>query len=144
MTNDLRPEDRQQIMDKLYGYSWTIDKDDVDGWLETFTDDVYFEFGDLKIKGKKELGEWISSEIVGTLLNMRHIITNTVIEFDGPDTARSKNYWIFNSGFKGHEEEGVTEHANGNYYMKWRKEGEEWKIYEEVAETVWWTGYNVE
>ncbi|MBT7086637.1 MAG: nuclear transport factor 2 family protein [Desulfobacterales bacterium] len=144
MINDFRPEDRQLIMDKLYNYSWTIDQDDVSGWLDTFTDDVYFEFGELKIKGKKELGEWISAEIVGTLLNMRHIITNTIIEFDGEAEARSKNYWIFNSGYKGHEEEGVTENANGNYYMKWRKEGEDWKIYEEIAETVWWKGYNSE
>ncbi len=144
MTDDLRLKDRQLITDKLYGYAWTIDHDNVSGWLETFTDDVSFQFGELKIKGKKNLRKWISDDVVGTLLHMRHILTNIIIEFEDQNAAKSKNYWIFNSGYKGHAKEGVTENANGKYYMKWRKEDEEWRVCEAVAETVWWTGYNAQ
>jgi len=142
MTDTLRAQDRQLIMDKLYGYAWAIDQDDVPGWMDTFTDDVYFEFGELEINGKGNLRKWISDDVVGTLLQMRHVITNVIIAFEGPDEAISKCYWLFNSGYKGHEKEGVTENATGTYHMKWRKEGQTWRVYEEIAEALWWTGYN--
>jgi len=145
MSHHLRLEDRQLIMDKLYAYCWGVDHDDADAWISTFTDDVHFEFGsEVKIDGKENLKKWINTFAIGTLLNMRHIITNTIIEFDeGEDKAKSKSYWSVNSGFKGHEDEGVTDRAEGKYYFKWRKEGGEWKAYEEIAEAVWWTGYRV-
>ncbi len=142
MTNHSRLEDRQLIIDKLYHYAWTIDHDDVSGWLDTFTDDTFFKFGELEIRGKTDLNEWISDQVVGTLLNMRHIITNTMIEFVGENEAISKNYWIFNSGYLGHEQEGVTENANGKYRMKWRRNNDVWQVYETIVEAVWWTGYN--
>ena len=142
MTDNLKLEDRQLITDKLYNYSWTIDHNDVSGWLDTFTDDTFFKFGELEIRGKENLGQWISSEVVGTLLNMRHIITNIMIEFEGENEALSKSYWIFNSGHKEHKEEGVTENANGKYLMKWRSDKDGWQAYETMVEAVWWTGYN--
>jgi hypothetical protein len=137
-------EDRQLITDKLYTYCWGVDHDDADTWISTFTDDVHFEFGEVKIDGKEDLKTWISTEVIGTLLHMRHIITNTIIEFEGEDKAKSKSYWSFNSGFNGHEDEGVTDRGEGKYYFRWRKEDGEWKAYELIAEPVWWTGYNVE
>ena len=98
----------------------------------------------LIIDGKENLKQWISTETIGTLLHMRHIITNTMIEFESDDKAKSKSYWSFNGGYKGHEDEGVTDRGEGKYYFKWRKEAGEWKAFEEIAEAVWWTGYNVE
>lgn len=137
----LRLEDRQLIMDKLYTYCWGVDHDDADTWISVFTDDVHFEFGKLKIDGKANLKKWISTDVIGVLLHMRHIITNTMIEFEGEEMARSKCYWSLNSGYKGHEDEGVTDRAEGKYYFKWRKENGGWKAFEEIAEVVWWTGY---
>ena len=143
MTHYLRLEDRHLILEKLYAYCWAVDHDDADAWVSVFTDDVHFEFGEVKLDGKENLKKWISTEVIGILLHMRHIITNTIIEFEDEHKATSKSYWSFNGGYKGHEDEGVTDRGEGKYYFKWRKENGEWKAYEEIAEAVWWTGYNV-
>jgi len=142
MGENLRLEDRQLIKNQLYKYCWEIDHNNVDGWLSVFTDDVHFEFGDeVNIDGKENLKSWIT-EIANTLLNMRHIVTNFVFEFTGEDKAESRCYWSFNSGFAGHESEGVTERAEGKYFFSWKKINGEWLAYHQIAEAVWWTGYN--
>jgi len=143
MSHHLRLEDSHLIAEKLCTYCWGVDHDDADMWVSVFTEDVHFEFGDAKIDGKANLKEWISTAAIGTLLHMRHIITNVVTEFEGENRAKTKCYWSFNSGYKGHESEGVTDRGEGKYYFKWRRENGEWLAYEEIAEAVWWTGYNV-
>jgi len=142
-TSSLRLEDRQLIMDQIYTYCWGQDHDDLDMVMSIFTDDLHFEFGDAKIDGRENFSkQWITKYVIGTLLHMRHIVTNTVIEFEGEEKAKSKSYWSFNSGHKEHEKEGVTERGEGKYYLKWRKENGEWKAYELIAPAVWWTGYS--
>ena len=64
MTHHLRLEDRQLITDKLHTYCWGVDHDDADTWISTFTNDVHFEFGEVKIDGKEDLKTWISTEVI--------------------------------------------------------------------------------
>ena len=111
--------------------------------MSVFTDDVHFEFGEaVNINGKENLKTWIS-EVANTLLNMRHIVTNFIFQFTEEDKAELKCYWSFNSGFLGHESEGVTDKGEGKYFFSLKKTNGEWLVYNQIAELVWWTGYNV-
>jgi hypothetical protein len=81
-------EDRDEILQLLYRYNHAIDGDDAEGWADTFTEDGSLDAAGQLIAGREGLVEFASS-VVG----LRHLVANPVVEISG-DTAAVRAYLL--------------------------------------------------
>ena len=75
----LSGDDRTAIQDLVSRYNMAHDTDDVDGWLDTFTEDATFITGRSRREGHEELRDFFLNG-GERLPNVRHITYNSVFE----------------------------------------------------------------
>lgn len=80
----LSSADRQEIIDLIYGYSYTYDSKDLDSWLDLFTDDAIWSVynGDsstpnLVTSSNEERRQLLGPSLEGN--QTRHFMTNTIL-----------------------------------------------------------------
>ncbi|MBW2366881.1 MAG: nuclear transport factor 2 family protein [Deltaproteobacteria bacterium] len=92
--------DRMEITDLISRYAWFIDNEEVEAWVELFTDDAGIDgtiFIGREIKGKevlKEFGNQLSKAVVAMGVQGRHMLTNINIELLGDGKAKARYYLI--------------------------------------------------
>lgn len=117
----LSADDKLEIQELETRYYFTIDHDDLDGWVATFTEDGQFESPFGKANGAEELRAWIDGFHQHAAGNW-HMWLNHLSEEDD-DGARSISYFLVVS--TGNE---PTLGAIGEYESRLRKEGGRWKF----------------
>ena len=75
----LSGDDRTAIQDLVSRYNMAHDTDDVDGWLDTFTEDATFVTGRSRSEGREELRRFFTQG-GERLPNVRHITYNAVFD----------------------------------------------------------------
>lgn len=75
----LSGDDRTAIQDLVSRYNMAHDTDDVEGWLDTFTEDATFITGRSRREGREELRDFFLNG-GERLPNVRHITYNSVFE----------------------------------------------------------------
>lgn len=83
----LSGDDRTAIQDLVSRYNMAHDTDDVDGWLDTFTEDATFITGRSRREGREELRDFFLNG-GERLPNVRHITYNSVFEPIEGETKR--------------------------------------------------------
>ena len=73
----LSGDDRTAIQDLVSRYNMAHDTDDVEGWLDTFTEDATFITGRSRREGREELRDFFLNG-GERLPNVRHITYNSV------------------------------------------------------------------
>lgn len=95
--------DRAEIEDLMARYLFALDYNDLDSWIETFTDDAEFEFARGRVSGKaaileavrgfkKRIGEHYRDED-GNPAILRHVLAHTAIRVEG-DRAWTRAQWF--------------------------------------------------
>lgn len=91
MTGADRTADRMAIIE-LYGrYNWAVDSTDGDAFAATFTADGAFVGSISTLRGAEALRAFAVSEALDKR-GLQHWSSNIVIDFLGPDVARSRAY----------------------------------------------------
>ena len=83
----LGADDRTAIGDLVSRYNMAHDTDDVEGWLDTFTDDAVFVTGRSRSEGREQLRRFFL-EGGERLPDVRHVTCNAVFEAAGGDAER--------------------------------------------------------
>ena len=94
-----RSTDIQQIINATHLYARGLDLFRPDEALSAYTDDAYWDataVGLKRFEGAAEILEFFRSD-AESMAEQFHIMTNHIIEFDGPDTAHGTNY-VFSEG----------------------------------------------
>jgi len=132
-------DDRAQIKNILYQYSWLIDFPPRDDLSSVFTEDVIFELPEMDVKweGEKVVTKMIK-DIEDKLDFAPHYVTNVQIKIQG-DKAVSRSYFYASVGRKGtpggdHMTEG------GRYYDQFVRTGDGWRIKKRSCYLDWVAG----
>lgn len=125
MDSRLSVEDRLDIIDLFNRYSYFVDDNDQEAWLDLFTPDGVFDVPGLMCKqGRDALRDVIRMVSEGSGGHWRHQLTNILAEpGDQPGTARVRFYGLV-TDWRG---EGHLSTFN-NYHGELRKEGGTWRI----------------
>lgn len=95
--------DRWQIEELMWRYARTLDSADADGYVAVYTEDGYFDAGQMRIEGREALHKFVADlkssrearaargEPPGGTL---HMTANHHVEFTGPDSATVHSYWV--------------------------------------------------
>jgi 3-phenylpropionate/cinnamic acid dioxygenase small subunit len=123
--------DELAIRNLLAELSWHADTtaiDDLDAYVECFTDDAEWEmFGDVR-RGHVEIRagaeERRRSAMMGPGSDVRHFLGCTVVTFDGPDAAAVKSY------IQAYRTVSTTPtlFLMGEYHDSVRRVGDRWKL----------------
>ncbi len=71
--------EKQKIHELCARYTLTIDRHDIDGWVDCFTEDGVFGFGDHALKGREKIATYGR---VHARIGSRHLNTSLVFELD--------------------------------------------------------------
>jgi len=95
--------DRAEIEDLMARYLFALDYNDLDSFIEMFTDDAEFEFARGRVKGKAQILETVKGfkERIATIYVdedgqpavLRHVLTHTAIRVEG-DRAWTRAQWF--------------------------------------------------
>jgi len=104
--SDMRAADTVAIQQLIVKYAHVYDSLDVEGYVSVFAEDAEFTFPGNTLKGRAEIRKFIegakqrreSATTTGPVTMSYHSISNTLIEFSGPDTAHHRSYWQVLSG----------------------------------------------
>jgi ketosteroid isomerase-like protein len=101
--SDSYARDRAQIEDLMGRYLFALDYNDLDSFIEMFTDDAEFEYARGRVKGKAQILETVRGfkERIATIYVdedgkpavLRHVLTHTVIRVEG-DRAWTRAQWF--------------------------------------------------
>lgn len=117
----LSADDKLEIQELETRYYFTVDHDDLDGWVAAFTEDGQFESPFGNATGAEALRTWIEGFHKHAAGN-RHMWLNHLSEEDG-EGARSVSYFlVVDAGNQ------PTLGAIGEYESQLRKEGGRWKF----------------
>jgi len=89
--------DRARIESLMWNYVRALDSLDGDAYAAVYTADGSFVNGDSVTSGRAALREMIAGISAGRGEQSPpsyHVITNSSIEFTGPDSARFHSYWL--------------------------------------------------
>jgi ketosteroid isomerase-like protein len=75
----LTTEDKIEISELLSRYNLAMDRNDIDGWLETWIEDGIFESNFGEARGKKKLGELMNTIQSAFASGKRHLSSNIII-----------------------------------------------------------------
>ena len=75
----LKVEDKLEISELLARYNLSMDRNDVEGWLNTWLDDGAFIANFGKARGKKELEELMKRILSEFASGKRHVTTNLIV-----------------------------------------------------------------
>jgi SnoaL-like domain len=75
----LKVEDKLEISELLSRYNLSMDRNDVEGWLNTWLDDGAFIANFGEARGKKELEELMKRILSEFVSGKRHVTTNLIV-----------------------------------------------------------------
>jgi hypothetical protein len=75
----LKVEDKLEISELLSRYNLSMDRNDVEGWLNTWLDDGAFIANFGEARGKKELEELMKRILSEFASGKRHVTTNLIV-----------------------------------------------------------------
>ena len=124
---------RECIRRAMTLYTMAGDRLRGDDFIAVFTDDAVLESEGVpesdafRYEGRQAIGEWIARWRPATgqapthrATFVRHHLSTSQIEFTGPDTAKSRTYWVAYTDIG-------PDHC-GYYVDVWRKSGDQWLI----------------
>ncbi|KID30172.1 SnoaL-like domain [Prauserella sp. Am3] len=94
-----RAAERHDIMQLSHLYARGLDRFDPEEALSAFSDDAVWDataVGLERFEGRAKIREFFERD-AASVADQFHIITNHIVEFDGPDTAHGTNY-VFSEG----------------------------------------------
>jgi SnoaL-like domain len=121
-----RSDDIQQIIQATHLYARGLDLFRPAEALSAYTDDAYWDataVGLKRFEGSQEILAFFTSDSE-SMAEQFHIITNHVIDFDGPDEAHGTNY-VFSEGAT---KSGASIRAIALNEDTYRRTGPTWKI----------------
>ncbi|MCE0764655.1 nuclear transport factor 2 family protein [Pseudonocardia kujensis] len=121
-----RADDVRQIIDATLLYARGLDLFDPDEALSAYTDDAYWDataVGLKRFEGRDEIHGFFEAD-AEAMAEQFHIMTNHIVEFDGPDTAHGTNY-VFSEG---KTKSGASIKAIALNRDEYRRVGDTWKI----------------
>lgn len=71
--------EKQKIHELCARYTLTLDRHDIEGWANCFTEEAVFEFGDRALRGREKIAEYGQ---VHKELASRHLNTSLLFEVD--------------------------------------------------------------
>lgn len=83
-----------EIINATHRYALGLDRFDPGEAISVFTDDAYWDataVGLQRFEGREQILEFFRRD-AAAMAEQYHIITNHLIEFDGPDTGHGSNY----------------------------------------------------
>ena len=83
---------REQIRDALVRYTRGVDREDLELVRSVFHEDAHIQFPESLHQGSLEGFMNFASAEMPRFQRTRHAITNTLIDFDGPDVAYVETY----------------------------------------------------
>ncbi|WP_141576603.1 nuclear transport factor 2 family protein [Actinomadura sp. WMMA1423] len=124
-----RGDDRAEISDLLSRFAFLADEGDPADAGALFTPDGMWETHDSTFHGPEEITRALTGYrekgVAGPESGTRHMITNIEVDFDGPDSARSRCYWTL----IGRGEDGAGRLlAFGQYHDDLHRDGEGWRL----------------
>ncbi len=78
----LNADDKIAIQELSAAYANAMDAGDIEGWLETWTEDGVWEGGAGRYEGKERLAQLLP-DLGNRIIGKRHIMSNFVIKRDG-------------------------------------------------------------
>jgi ketosteroid isomerase-like protein len=121
-----RADDVRQIINATLLYARGLDLFDPDEALSAYTDDAYWDataVGLKRFEGRDEIHGFFKAD-AEAMAEQFHIMTNHIVEFDGPDTAHGTNY-VFSEG---RTKSGASIKAIALNRDEYRRVGDTWKI----------------
>jgi hypothetical protein len=133
-------EDRIAITDNIYAYSYTWDAQEIDAFLNVFTDDAVWEFfpsgakePELRLHSKPAIREWGAARFErrkGKFVS-RHFQTNIVFDHLDAQSARTRTMVLVTH-------QGINDAApipilSGVYYDEHRSTPDGWRICHRVV-----------
>jgi ketosteroid isomerase-like protein len=121
-----RATDIQQIINATLLYARGLDLFDPDEALSAYTEDAYWDataVGLKRFEGAEEIRGFFQAD-ADSMAEQFHIMTNHIVEFDGPDSAHGTNY-VFSEGST---KNGATIKAIALNRDEYRRVGDTWKI----------------
>ncbi|GAA2850599.1 hypothetical protein GCM10010472_04610 [Pseudonocardia halophobica] len=121
-----RADDVQQIITATLLYARGLDLFDPDEALSAYTDDAYWDataVGLKRFEGRDEIHGFFKAD-AESMAEQCHIMTNHIVEFDGPDSAHGTNYVYA----EGKTKSGATIKAIALNRDEYRRVGDTWKI----------------
>ncbi len=118
--------DKQDILDCLLRYSRGLDRNDWDLMASAYHDDGLDDHGYFVGRGK-DLVKWSAAyrKENANILVLRHVLSNSFIEFDGADTAHVETYYTNDVVLYG---EGKLRTSMGRYIDRLERRSGEWRI----------------
>jgi len=121
--------DRDEVLNLMERYCWTVDHGDYDAWLECFTEDGTFVVRGERPSGKTVLRAFIQKEVGDAFSYVRHLIHNPMVEVVSTTEARGRSYFEL----RGTTVKGSDFEALGSYEDQIVKTGEGWRFKERKA-----------
>jgi hypothetical protein len=127
-------EDKAEIADVLYKYSYSVDSFDNAGVRSTLADDIWAQYGNSEpVTDGDALARWIG-EATATVIWQHHLLNNYYVKVDG-DHASALTYLTSFQVFKENPEAAVILVAR--YHDELRRTDDGWKISRRVMEILW-------
>jgi hypothetical protein len=133
-------EDRAEIIDNIYAYSYAWDAQDIESFLQVFTADAVWEAwasgsqeAELRLDGRQRIREWGEARLSrrkGKFVS-RHFQTNIV--FDQLDAASARTRTMVLVTHQGVGEETPSPIVSGVYFDEHQRTPEGWKIRRRVV-----------
>ena len=120
----LSGDDRTAIQDLVSRYNMAHDTDDVDGWLDTFTEDATFITGRSRREGREELRDFFLNG-GERLPNVRHITYNSVFE---PIEGESERVLMHSDLLVFRADDPPVLVLTRRYHDTLRREADEWRF----------------
>ena len=120
----LSGDDRTAIQDLVSRYNMAHDTDDVDGWLDTFTEDATFITGRSRREGRDELRDFFLNG-GERLPNVRHITYNSVFE---PIEGESERVLMHSDLLVFRADDPPVLVLTRRYHDTLRRDGGEWRF----------------
>ena len=97
--------DRVAIQQLIVKYAHVYDALDIEGYVSVFAEDAVFTFPGNELKGRAAIRSFItgarqrrSAAPAQPATQSYHSISNTLIDFEGPERAHHRSYWQVLSG----------------------------------------------
>ncbi len=127
-------QDRTEIEDVLYRYSFSIDSFDYEGVRSTLADDLWAQYGNGDpVTGGDTVAAWIA-EATATVIWQHHLVNVYRVEVEG-DRATALAYLTSYQVFKENPDTAVILVAR--YHDELRRTAGGWKIARRVMEILW-------
>lgn len=121
--------ERDEILNLMERYCWTVDHGDFDGWLECFTPDGAFDVRGQRLIGKDRLRTFIQKEVGDAFHYVRHLIHNPSVELKSASQATARSYFEL----RGTTNRGRDFEALGSYEDEIVKTSAGWRFKERKA-----------